>query len=46
LPLKFSVEKNSCVVLTGNDKERAQVATGLGGRLIIDRDFSGGVRSR
>ena len=28
LPLKFSVEKNSCVVLTGNDKERAQVVTG------------------
>ena len=25
LRLKFSVEKNSCVVLTGNDKQRAQV---------------------
>ena len=35
LPLKFSVKKNSCVVLTGNDKQRAQVAAGLGGRLII-----------
>ena len=51
LPLQFSVEKNSCVVLTGNHNERAQVVTGLGGRLIggwligdrmmIDRDFSG-----
>src|SRR5208337_2927180 len=46
LPLKFSVEKNFCVVLTGNHNERAQVVTGLGGRLIIgcnsERDFSGG----
>jgi len=38
--LKFSVEKNFCVVLTGNDQERAQVVAGLRGRLI-DRDFSG-----
>jgi len=47
LPLKFPVEKNSCVVLTGNDKERAQIVTGLRGgvivvQLIIERDFSGG----
>ena len=42
LPLKFSVEKNACVVLTGNDKQRAQVVTKVRGRLIIDRDFSGG----
>src|SRR4249919_404417 len=41
LPLNFSVEKNSGVVLTGNDQERAQVVTGLSGRLIIERDFSG-----
>ena len=31
LPFKFSVERNSCAVLTGNDKERAQVVTGAGG---------------
>jgi hypothetical protein len=47
LPLKFSVEKNPCVVLSSNDKESTQVVTGVGGRLIIgwlifDRDFSGG----
>ena len=42
LRLKFSVEKNSCVVLTGNDEERAQVVTGLRGRLIGDRYRSGG----
>jgi len=35
LPLKFPVEKNLCVVLTGDDKERAQVGAGLGGRLIV-----------
>src|SRR5580658_9163598 len=39
LPLKFSVEKDSCVVLTGNDKERAQVMTGLDGRVILGRNF-------
>lgn len=31
LPLKSPVEKNAGVVLTGNDKKRAHVATGLGG---------------
>ena len=42
LPLKFSVEKDSCVVLTGNDEERADVVTRLRGRVIIERDSSGG----
>ena len=41
LPLKFSVEKNSGVVLAGNDEQRPQVVTGFGGRPIIGRDFSG-----
>src|SRR5579864_507341 len=41
LPLQLSVEKNSGVVLTGNDQERAHGVTGLGGRLITGRDFSG-----
>jgi hypothetical protein len=42
LPLKFSVEKDSCVILTGYDQERAQVLTGLGGRLVIERGFGRG----
>jgi hypothetical protein len=40
LRLKFSIEKNSCVVLTGNDKKRVQVVAGLGRRRIVDRDLS------
>ena len=31
LPLKFSVDKNFCFVLTGDDNEGAQVVTGLDG---------------
>jgi hypothetical protein len=37
LRLKVSVEKNFCVVLTGNDNERALAVTRLGGRLIVGR---------
>jgi hypothetical protein len=40
LPLKFSVENDSGVVLTGNDQQRAQIVTGLGWRLIVGRKFS------
>jgi hypothetical protein len=39
LRLRFSVEKNSCIVLTGNYNERAQAVTGVGWRLITGRDF-------
>jgi hypothetical protein len=51
LPLKLSVEKNSCLVLTGKDEERAQVVIGvdgrlIGGRLIINRGFSWSVFHR
>jgi len=41
LPLNFSIEKNSGVVLTGNNHERAQVVTGLCGWLIVRRNVSG-----
>ena len=41
LRLKFSVEKNSGVVLTGDDQERAQIVVGLRERLILDRMFLG-----
>jgi hypothetical protein len=40
LPLKFTVEKNFCIVLAGNDEERAQVVPGVGGRLILGSGLS------
>ena len=46
--MKFSIEKNACVVLTRNHNERAQVVTGLRGRQFLawlfgDWHFYGGV---
>ena len=35
LRLKLSVEKNFCVVLTGNDEDRSQVVSGLARWLIL-----------
>lgn len=35
LPLQSSVEKNSCIVLTGKDQQRAHVVTGGGWRRIV-----------
>src|SRR5580658_4426214 len=40
LPLRLTVEKNSCIVLTSNDKERAQIVAGVCGRSTIGCNFS------
>ena len=42
LLLKLSVEKDACVVLTGNDEESAKIGSGVGGRVIVDCSLSGG----